>query len=358
MKTVTLNRFSLVAVMLVCTGIVNAQNSWWSIGSPRDTDVKATLSADQKTLTISGKGKMQEFVGGANSLPWNDHRTTITTVTIENGVENIVAHAFSGSSALTTVNIPNSVKSIGDYAFSGCSSLSSVNIPNSVVSIDTAAFFGCKSLTSVMLPARLKNIASSVFAYSGLTSITIPEKVINIEDFAFQNCKGLNFVFNLSSKPQVLTPQAFDNLALKKITLYVADTSVYNRAAIWKDFSVVVIDGLKESDLKFEEVIADQGDQSGLKELKRIAEVSDNSATEGTRCHIIGGSFRISANAMAFVEECILGGFPEAKIIFASDKELYRVSLKSFDNLGDAIGMLIEVKRDKPENKEFWLLVK
>ena len=75
--------------------------------------------------------------------------TSLTSVTIGNGVTSIGSDAFNGCTNLTSVVIPNSVTIIGTRAFLGCTSLASITIPDSVTSIGSYAFYGCSSLTSV-----------------------------------------------------------------------------------------------------------------------------------------------------------------------------------------------------------------
>ena len=61
----------------------------------------------------------------------------------------IGSYAFRGCSSLSSVTIGNGVTSIGHEAFYGCTSLTSVTIPDSVTSIGWYAFYNCTSLTSV-----------------------------------------------------------------------------------------------------------------------------------------------------------------------------------------------------------------
>ena len=64
------------------------------------------------------------------------------------------------------------VTSIGAWAYF-CSSLTSITIPDGVTSIGSAAFYGCSSLTSITIPTGVTSIGDSAFKYcSSLTSIT------------------------------------------------------------------------------------------------------------------------------------------------------------------------------------------
>ena len=118
--------------------------------------------------------------------------SSLTSVTIPNGVTSIGSSAFENCSALTSITIPNSVTSIGYDAFYGCSSLTSITIPNSVTTIERGAFYGCSSLTSVTIPNGVTSIGFGAFSHcSSLTSITIPNSVTSIGGLVFQDCKSL-----------------------------------------------------------------------------------------------------------------------------------------------------------------------
>ena len=91
---------------------------------------------------------------------------------------------FMYNSSLTSVTIPEGVTSIGDSAFFYCSSLTSITIPDSVTSIGKHAFSGCTGLTSVIIPNGLKSIGAEAFLGCGVTSVTIPSSVISIGEKA------------------------------------------------------------------------------------------------------------------------------------------------------------------------------
>ena len=54
-----------------------------------------------------------------------------------------ICDAFYGCSSLTTVTIPNGVTYIQENAFYGCTGLTTIDIPNSVTTIEWYAFSNC-----------------------------------------------------------------------------------------------------------------------------------------------------------------------------------------------------------------------
>ena len=183
------------------------------------------LSADG-TLTISGTD-MPNYSSPSYS-PWNNQRSKIKEVIIENGVTNIGNYAFyeCGYDGLR-ITIPNSVTSIGSHAFQGCSGLTSLTIPNSVKSIGNSAFQGCSGLTSIIIPESVTNIESSAFRYcSSLTSVTIPNSVKSIEFVVFQDCTSLTSI-TIPNTVTSIENSAFSGCsALTSITIPNSVTSI------------------------------------------------------------------------------------------------------------------------------------
>ena len=126
------------------------------------------------TLTIAGKGEMEDFV--YYDVRWNGSYSSIKAVVIESGVTTIGNCAFMHFASLTSVTIPESVTSIGGSVFYDCPSLTSITIPESVTSIGTNAFDSCKSLTSITIPRSVKVIGEGAFrSCLGLTDVNITD---------------------------------------------------------------------------------------------------------------------------------------------------------------------------------------
>jgi hypothetical protein len=237
-----------------------------------------TLCGDG-TLTVGGTGVMPDYTL-VYRPPWYPHRSSITSVVIEPGVQSVGRYAFYGYSGVTSASIPESVTDIRDYAFEKCN-LASVHIPKNVAAIGVAAFsfnanltsitvhpdntdfkvtdgallsyngkrlflypvgnagsaytvpapvetiewyafVGSIHLTSVTFPASLKTIiANAFYGCTGLSSISIPASVTDIDDFAFAYCTALTDVTLNSATPPGDSDFIFYYVNRNSITLHI-----------------------------------------------------------------------------------------------------------------------------------------
>lgn len=159
--------------------------------------------------------------------------STLTSVTIQEGVKTIGQGAFSECRNLTMVNIPESITDIGDYAFSYCTNLTEIIIPEGVKSIGVYGFHSCKNLKYLTIPNTVTSIKHSAFdsCYS-LTKIVIPKSATNIGNNIFNNCRKLNISFENGylCRPIKLPALSVSEIINPKSCAY---AMIYQNGKIW-----------------------------------------------------------------------------------------------------------------------------
>ena len=111
------------------------------------------------------------------------HCTSITSVSISDGVRNIGDAAFRDCTSMTNVNIPEFVNSIGMLAFADCDSLTAFNVDP-----DNAAY---ASVGGVLYD---KAIGTMLQCPGGKVSVLIPASVKAIDFNAFYHCPSLAYI--------------------------------------------------------------------------------------------------------------------------------------------------------------------
>ena len=175
------------------------------------------------TIEVEGKEYAVTFIGDyAFELC-----TSLTQITIPEGVTSIGDGAFYDCYGLTQIAIPESVTSIGDYAFVHCSSLKEITIPEGVISIGEGTFAYCSSLKEITIPEGVTSIGDSAFiSCASLTEVTIPESVTSIGDSAFSKCRTLTEV-TIPESVTSIGDGTFDSCSsLKEITIPGSVTSI------------------------------------------------------------------------------------------------------------------------------------
>lgn len=127
-----------------------------------------------------------QFIGSGAFLG-----TSITEITIPDGVTVIEDNTFGMCQNLVTVNLPESVRSIYMFAFSDCSSLAEIDLSN-VRFIGSFAFRNCEALTEVSLTDAL--IEDNAFNGSGVVTVTLTGEC-ELYASVFMNCESLTTVY-------------------------------------------------------------------------------------------------------------------------------------------------------------------
>ncbi len=259
----------------------------WMLTAASVSDLSYSISNGEVTITgcdtsASGALAIPKTLSGYRVTSIGDFAfwgcSSLTSVTISEGVKTIGEGAFFGCSGLTSVTIPLSVTSIGDDAFSYCSSLTSfvvdsanqhytvmnkllysrdgktliacpggltsVTIPSSVTSIGSYAFYGCSNLKITVdsanpiyasLDGALFNKAmTELIRGPGATSnYTIPSSVTEIGDAAFSGCYGLTSVTIPEGVKSIGDDAFYDCSGLTSVTIPSSVTSVGDWAFSW-----------------------------------------------------------------------------------------------------------------------------
>lgn len=176
----------------------------------------------QLSLQISMDGKEVSF--DVTILPFkvvnneivSSIASSITSLTIPDGITSIKAAAFFNNATIKEVIFPATIKSIGDNAFNFCVNLRKVDLSKTSISILPNGIFDRSGLVTVLLPLTLKRVGSqslsntkalkmlilpegveeigtTAFSGSGLETITIPNTVCYMER-AFYNCTQLRTI--------------------------------------------------------------------------------------------------------------------------------------------------------------------
>ncbi len=148
--------------------------------------------------------------------------SSITSLTIGDGVTKIPDYFLYNGSEIEGVDLPASLISIGKHAFKNSTKLTAIEIPEAVTSIGESAFTGCNTLTSLTFNAincSSCGSSSSPSFPSILSSLVIGSRVTTIPDFFLINGSNLESV-TLSNSVSYIGNYAFYNSTkLKSLTL-------------------------------------------------------------------------------------------------------------------------------------------
>ena len=176
----------------------------------------ATLDASFKAAYSKSTLKTVEIGKGEIGDSAFNGCTSLTNVTLGDGVTKIGTNAFIRCTQISSITIGSRVSSIGKNAFNGCTALTNANIGSGA--IDANAFQDCSRLANVTLGDGVTSIGTNAFLKcTALTSISIGNSVKTIESYAFSACSSLSEVTISAAQ---IGNQAFKSAnALKKVTL-------------------------------------------------------------------------------------------------------------------------------------------
>ena len=135
------------------------------------------------TLTISGTGAMTDW-SAAEEVPWNNYRSSITSVVLPVGLTSIGGYAFSDC-AITKIDLPAAIRTLGKHSF--VCGLQELYIPEGVTALPDQLFhpalgYAPKStpIKRLYLPSTLTTIGSASLGHHNLDVLTYPASVTNV----------------------------------------------------------------------------------------------------------------------------------------------------------------------------------
>lgn len=162
-----------------------------------------------KSITLSTKLR----VIGENAF----YNTDLTSLTLPNSVTTVRRRAFCYNSKLKSVNLGTGVKDLGEFAFTECVALTSAALSDGMTTMGKDAFKGCTALSNANIPASLTAIPSGAFEGCPLKYVNIPAKATSIGEGAFFNCQASAIIIPGSVKS--IGPWAFERSTVQSLTL-------------------------------------------------------------------------------------------------------------------------------------------
>ncbi len=175
-------------------------------------------------------GTMNSLSGSTSGAPWYNHRTSVTSVVVENGVstnQNVAYMFYELSncvsmdlSGLSTANATNM-----NYMFSSCSKLTALDVSkfdtSNVISM-SYMFYTCKSLSSLDVSnfntASVTSMNSMFSSCSNLTSL-------NVDGFNTSNVTNMSSIFASCSSLTNLNVSGFNTSSVTNMSSMFASCS-------------------------------------------------------------------------------------------------------------------------------------
>ena len=144
-----MKKLLLFLLMILLSEMVSATRAW--VGP-----ILYDFNMETKEALVDS---YSSALSGDVSIPY-----IVTYGGIEYHVVGFKGSAFANCSSITSVTISEGIKSIDYRAFYNCNNLSSISIPYSCIEICDEVFCDCVNLTSVTIPEGVKSIGYRAFS--------------------------------------------------------------------------------------------------------------------------------------------------------------------------------------------------
>lgn len=146
---------------------------------------------------------------------------------------------YNGCLSLTSVSIEEGVDTIGASAFRGCSNIEDFTFPSTLETVNDYAFNGCSSMGELIFPNGLKTIGANVFlSCSNATTIDLPPSVESVGNACFQSCNKLaSLIVRATTPPTCGTSILYGSLNTGKIYVPAESVEDYKAASGWSSYA-------------------------------------------------------------------------------------------------------------------------
>lgn len=162
-------------VTVTCAdGVYNSATGGITILSEGTTGEVSYVLTTDGVLTFSGNGATADYAS-ATGQPFNDYKTQIKRVIVEEGVTHLGARLFYGATSMEEISIASTVASVGEACFRQCSSLKKIILPDAMNTLSRVAFYSCTELEEVDLGQSVMALGDKIFTgCSEVTRLIIP----------------------------------------------------------------------------------------------------------------------------------------------------------------------------------------
>lgn len=180
----------LMQVWVMTTVVVLLSfGSIYGIGTSAESSYFGQQSGDYwYRLDSDGNAAITRYEG--NRYDGNTAELVIPAELDGHPVTRIGAAAFHGHYELTHVSLQEGINEIEAQAFTFCGCMTGVTLPDSLTVIGDYAF-SHSGLTDIAIPQHVTSIGESAFGCTGLTSVTIPKSVVTVKGNPFSSCTEL-----------------------------------------------------------------------------------------------------------------------------------------------------------------------
>ncbi len=205
MKKIT-KLLALMFCIVLTVGVISATASAARVVAGGDCGENVTWKlTDDGTLTISGTGSMTAYP--RREIPWDEYRTQIALVVVEEGITYLSDFAFYDCPKLADVQLPEGLRSVGWSAFELCTALREITFPSSFINLQDSALSRCYSMKSVVFKGDAPQMESNAFLDT-VTTVYYPADNDTWDDMINKNYEGsLTWV---TSGTQLNPPEIID----------------------------------------------------------------------------------------------------------------------------------------------------